>query len=335
MPRGRRKGEGTGPRPVAWAGPFLDALGRTGNVRVSAEAAGIDVTGAYNRRQRCAAFREDWLRILAEREARAAGDLRDAASVGSGDSEDGRVSSPLALPPGDAGRVPPSPAGGEGMVARTSATGAKMVRVATARWGRNAEESFLGELAASANVRQAARAAGFSAETIYRRRLKSRPFAQAWDAAIEVGKARLKAMLVEAAQRSFDPGALPIGEEPGRDVSISEAIHILKLKGGEGSLHDAVDTGEGRYGGGRGSRRPEPMMTEQEVGELRLKIIEKLERTLELDIQDKLEEGFTKVGDDWIPPGWVREDGTSREEAARIADEAEQARKAEQATMYP
>ena len=38
--------------PPLWPQAFLDALARTGNVRVSAEVAGVDVTSAYIRRAR-------------------------------------------------------------------------------------------------------------------------------------------------------------------------------------------------------------------------------------------------------------------------------------------
>jgi hypothetical protein len=88
----------------------------------------------------------------------------------------------------------------------------------------------LTELTVSGSVRRAAQAAGFSTTAIYKQRAKSRHFAAAWDAAVEAGKARVQAYLVEAATRTFDPDELPIadGAEVPK-VSISEAINIAKL----------------------------------------------------------------------------------------------------------
>ena len=48
-------------------------------------------------------------------------------------------------------------------------------------YGKGAEERFLAELAASANVQRAAAAAGFSAATVYKRRLKDARFAEGWE----------------------------------------------------------------------------------------------------------------------------------------------------------
>lgn len=283
MPRGRKKGEGAGVRAVAWEEAFLAALGRTGNVRASAEAAGVDVTAAYNRRQRCAEFREAWARVLCEREARASG------AAGGG----------FALTPLASGESP-SPGTGEGYVARSTATGVKLARVGTARWSGKAQARFLAELAASANVKRAAAAAGFSPEAVYKRRLKTPAFGQAWDAAIEVGKARLKAMLVEAAANSFDPDALPVDGEPARHVSVGEAIHILRLKSGEGSLA-AVPPAAGSSIASCGCD-----MSEEGIAEVKARIIAKLLRLREQDSEGRLAEGWVMDGEHWIPPGWVR-----------------------------
>jgi hypothetical protein len=172
----------------------------------------------------------------------------------------------------------------------------KVIKGSDARWGKRAEERFLVELTVSANVRRAAEAAGFSTTAVYQRRLKNRHFATAWDAALEVGKARVQGFLVEAASRTFDPDELPIGDERELPkVSISEAINIAKLRAA-GPAWDA---------------------DEQEIDEDRLKgvrehILEKLQRLRERAI----EEGWTEhqletpLGRDgsirevWLPPGY-------------------------------
>ena len=123
----------------------------------------------------------------------------------------------------------------------------KLIKGSEARWGKRAEERFLTELTVSANVRVAARAAGFSTAAVYKRRLKDRHLAAAWDAAVETGKARVQAYLVEAATRTFDPDELPIGDE--REipkVSIAEAINIAKMPPREGGA------AAGSAKGGRG-----------------------------------------------------------------------------------
>lgn len=61
---------------------------------------------------------------------------------------------------------------------------------ATGRWSQEAEARFLGELAATANVRAAAAAAGFSTTAIYKRRAAWPGFSAAWDAALDQGYAR-------------------------------------------------------------------------------------------------------------------------------------------------
>lgn len=294
MGRGRKKGEGTGLRAVTWEEPFLAALARTGNVAASAVAAGIDVSGAFNRRRRSPTFREAWLTVLAEREARAGGLVL--------------VAEPVAAAQG----MECVPAvGGGALVPRTSRGGAQLARVGTGRWGARAEEAFLGELAGSANVKAAAAAAGFSAEAVYRRRLKVPAFAQAWDAAIEVGKARLKALLVEAAGRSFDPDSLPVGEEgAGRHVSVGEAIHILRLKGGEGSVAAAAQGKDEGVPGECGCS-----YTPEQVDELRMRIFNKLQRVREIGDREMQEAGWLRYGDHWIPPGWVPGPGASEADA--------------------
>ena len=96
------------------------------------------------------------------------------------------------------------------MVARPDG---KLVKASDARWGKEAKETFLVELTMSANVRKAARAVGFSTPALYRQRIKDPHFAAAWDSAIETGKARVQAYLVEAATQTFDPDELPIGDD--------------------------------------------------------------------------------------------------------------------------
>jgi hypothetical protein len=166
-----------------------------------------------------------------------------------------------------------------------------VIKGSDARWGKRAEAGFLAELTVSASVRRAAAAAGFSTTAVYRQRLKSGRFAASWDAALETGRARLQAHLVEAANRTFDPDELPIGDgiEPPK-VSVSEAINIAKMgasasggvarggKGFEGRTYDETgfDT---------------TPITREEWEGARENIFNRLQRLREQDEEQELETG--------------------------------------------
>jgi len=204
---------------------FLKQLERTGNVRLAAEGAGVDFSTAYQRRKRHGEFAERW-----------EGALKSFADS---------PPEPLSLQP-----PPAAPSlsreGERGFELRPDG---KLIKGSDARFGKRAEERFLTELTVSGNVRRAAEAAGFSTTAVYKRRLKSRHFAAAWDAAVETGKARVQAYLVEAATRTFDPDELPIadGAEPMK-VSIGEAINIAKLPARDGGAATGFAKGWGLEG---------------------------------------------------------------------------------------
>jgi hypothetical protein len=219
-------------REPRWVPVFLKHLERSGNVRLAAEGAGVDFSTSYQRRKRHGEFAERWEGALAAFASRAV--------------EAGRAlhAGPSTIP--SAGNGPP-PRSGEELVGRPDGT---LIRASEARWSPRKEEAFLIELTVSGSVKLAAKAAGFSTTAVYRRRLKDRRFAAAWGAAVETGKARVQAYLVEAATRTFDPEELPIGDE--REipkVSIAEAINIAKLP-----VRDGPSTGSERGGVGGGSR---------------------------------------------------------------------------------
>lgn len=260
----------------------MAALGSCGNVTRAASLAGVDVTGPYNRRARYPEFRAAWERVMAEREVRAAS---GHGAIGRERQREVNALIPLAC--GES----PSPGTREGLVL-AGANGLRLGRGAVSRWSRQAEERFLEELTASANVARAAAAAGFSAAAIYKRKLRDQHFAAGWDAAIAVGRARLEAHLLVAAERSFDPEGLPVAEGAPQ-VSVTEAISILKHKPAGASASEwECDNDAG--------------MSEAEVKALREKIIAKLERVRAIDEREKLDGGWTRDGEDWIPPGWVR-----------------------------
>lgn len=270
-------------REPRWVGPFLKALERMGNVRLAAERAGVDFSTAYQRRKRHGEFAERWEGALAARAAEQAareGVLHEAPST---------IPSAGNGPPPSAGIPPAHPRrrnldsgsarAGEELVARPDG---KLVKASDARWGKEAKETFLVELTMSANVRKAARAVGFSTPALYRQRIKDPHFAAAWDSAIETGKARVQAYLVEAATQTFDPDELPIGDD--REipkVSIGEAISIARLKAAASASPGikGADYGEGEF------------VTNEQIAEARQRILDRLERIAENVVEHERESG--------------------------------------------
>ena len=259
-----------------WVRAFLAALGACGNVTRAAALAGIDTTGPYNRRSRYPEFRAEWDRIVAAREARAVG------------LSNGQEPPPPAARPAEDGRE------------ELSVSGAGAVRVAASRWSKAAEEMFLTELTINANVQRAAKAAGFSQATVYKRRARDGHFAAGWDAAIAVGRARLESFLIVQAERNFDPEAMPIGEgEP--KVTVNEALGILKHK-----AEGADRPGRRRRGDGYMDWvTDDDVAAMEEAKEAKQRILDRLGRLAERMDREKAEQGWTKHGDHWIPPGWV------------------------------
>src|SRR5688572_27257054 len=154
-----------------WQLAFLEALARTGVVKLAAEAAGVTARGASTRRARDATFAQGWDTAIRAHRAEHAQRLLSAEAERS-------------------------------LVARPGEGGAVLQRAGQSRWTKAAEEKFLIELTTSGNVSRAAKAAGFTKATAYKQRMKDRHFTAAWNAAIETGKARVQGYLVEAATRA-------------------------------------------------------------------------------------------------------------------------------------
>ena len=263
-------------REPRWVPVFLKHLERSGNVRLAAEGAGVDYTTAYQRRKRHGAFAERWEGALRLYGSQFAQDERE------GDTPPSPCGA-AACPPDRLNAASTSsspsspPKGGEDYVARPDG---KLIRASEARWSPRKEEKFLLELTMSGSVKLAAKAAGFSTAALYKRRLKDKRFAAAWEAAVETGKARVQAYLVEAATRTFDPDELPIGEAPELpNVSIGEAINIARLqhaggrgRGGKDSHFDGweADHEEYRDACERIIERLERMSAQREAEERRL-----------------------------------------------------------------
>lgn len=248
----------------------MKALGETGIAAAAARTAGIGVRAAYKRRKANPTFAAAW---------DAAADLHRSEQA----KQAMRAAGELAV----------SRRGG-GQVALAGQT----------RWSRRGEEAFLTELAVTANVKRASAAAGFTPSGLYARRRKDPHFAQAWDAAVADGRARIEAFLVEAADRTFDPGGIADDAELPK-MTIAEAIKVLQLaqgRSGRPARGSAEPCGRGWIGDPEwGTPEDEARMAEVREG-----IIGKLERLREREEREKLEAGWTKNGGHWVPPGYER-----------------------------
>lgn len=255
-----------------WTIAFLRALERTGDVRASAEDAGIDHSTAYARRRAHGEFALGWDAALAAHRTRVESDqAADFASLSN--------------------VTPPPPHQGEG------SSGAQVKRAGHDRWSERKEKLFFTELAATANVKRAAAAAGVSPNAVYQRRMRDRHFKAKWAAVLETGRAAIEMKLVEAANRTFEPDELDVGDVQPK-VSVAEAIRIVQVHGSKAQQEELPDPFAERAAS----------MTEDEVNEIRENIIRKLRRMRERDMPDMIAAGwsFDEEHDRMVPPGWVR-----------------------------
>lgn len=118
-----------------------------------------------------------------------------------------------------------------GRVVRPAKNGkTKIIDTNGKRWSDRTERVFLELLAATCNVRLAAREIGFSSTAIYKRRMRYPAFAALWAQAMEHGYARIEAQLVERATDSMVrielEGDWEAGGEP---LSNAEMMNLLRL----------------------------------------------------------------------------------------------------------
>lgn len=290
-----------------WVIPFLRALARTGEVRAAAEDAGIDHTTAYVRRRTHVEFAGLWRGALAAHERwkqlqqeEGIAAIRDAPSPGSPPASSRTPVCPQHT--GPAATSPPERGRGE-----LVASAGRVKRVGEGRWTQAKEKAFFAELAATANVSRAAKAAGVSTNAVYARRMKQPLFRAKWDAVLETGRAAIEMKLVEAANRTFDPDELDVEIPEQPKVSVAEAIRIVQLHGSRKQQEELPDP----YAEEAANMSPD------DVEELRERIIRKLRRMRERDMPDRIAEGwsFDEEADHMVPPGWVRagSKGPSRE----------------------
>ena len=276
-------------RKPRWVTPFLRALERTGEVRAAALDAGIDYSTAYARRRGHGAFASAWDaalvahagRVKVDEEAEIAA-IRNAPSpshsfaAGPSLSREGR---------------------GADREEMTVSSG-QVKRIGKGRWSKAKEAVFFEELAATANARMAADAAGVSSSAVFARRLKNRLFAAKWDAVVRASKESIQLYLVEETKKTFDPDELDTGDVAPR-VTIDQAIRIAQLNASKTREAEALPNpfaDKAAAMGGNG------------VDELKEGIFAKLMRLRERTQREQLEAGwaYDESFDLMIPPGYVQ-----------------------------
>ena len=221
-----------GPRPLTRAQQlenraFLRALRSCGNVREAARAVGAHRAKFTKRRAKHPAFAQAWDAALVLAHAA----LRD-------------------VPVDRTARAVAEP-----RVTRTAAGRLQLRRHQPGRLDRAAEQRFLAALSASANVRLAAKAAGFSHAAFYRRKRADPGFAREWGLALAEGFERLELALLEGMQpeafagddwRRNDPPAIP-------PMTANQALQLLylhqkevRLGGQHPELNPRLSPGESR-----------------------------------------------------------------------------------------
>lgn len=260
----------------------MRAVERTGDVRASAEDAGIDHSTAYARRKAHDEFGAAWdaamYRYSVAKEEREREEIAAFQAGAHGPP-----------PPRPVSLGCPSPAG-EGLVV----SGTQRKRAGHDRWSDRKEKAFFDELAATANVKRAAKAAGVSANAVYQRRMRNAHFRAKWAAVLETGRAAIEMHLVEAANRSFEPDELDVGDVQPK-VTVAEAIKITQRgPKAQQQAADPYDDPEYDYEG--------------EVADIRERLVQKLQALRRRDRPALLAQGWSydEEYDREIPPGWVR-----------------------------
>lgn len=187
--------------PPQWRRVFLRVLGQGANVREAALAAGIDHSTAYQYRRRNPHFARLW--------KDAVGKAREAMAQG-------QVPEELAF------------ADARPRAIRSSKNGNTCVMaVGEGRWSEEVEEKFFTILAATGNVKEAARQINMSTTSLYNRRKIWPAFDARWDEVICLATERLAVQLLMSASNLLEPPDLPVPDLEGMSVDL--AIRVAQL----------------------------------------------------------------------------------------------------------
>jgi hypothetical protein len=197
------------PRQTAENARFLQALARTGNVRLACQALGLNRSTYFKRRARSPAFAAAWDAAIRVAEVT----LLTAENRHSPD------------------RAPAKARGGEPRLTRLSSGRVQLRRSRPGAMTRADEQLFFHALSATANVRLAAAAAGFAHSSFYARARADPAFAREMRLALETGYTRLKAALFAAASpESHEGDAWRQGDLPPLPpLTADEVLQLLHL----------------------------------------------------------------------------------------------------------
>jgi hypothetical protein len=208
---------------------FLVVLAQTGNVRLSAREIRRAYSTMQHRRSANAAFAQEWDAALAAAHARfhLGGGKRGPEGEVRNGTKKKKVDPRFR---GDDGRGLRT-AGGEPVVVRTRAGKLQLRLAHRGKLTRAAEQAFLYALAASANVRLSAAAAGASARAFYRRRRQNGAFAREMRLALETGYERLEMAALKAAlpESHKDDAWRQCAPAPIPPMSADQALQLLYL----------------------------------------------------------------------------------------------------------
>lgn len=284
------------PRPFTRAqmqenAAFLRALARTGNAREAARVLGVHRSTFTKRRASHPGFAAQWTAALAAAHARLTG------------------------------ANPAARADGAARPMRTASGRVQLGRLKPRALDRAAEQAFLTALAATANVRLAAAAAGFSHGAFYHRRRQDPGFAREMRMALAEGYDRIEAALLEgwspdsheqADWRHNDRAPIP-------PMSPDQALQLLHLHQKEvrlGGTHELLRTR-------RGEPREVQILRLQLVGEQRqerererFRVAEAARREAEERRQPVAEPPATLPALDQVT-GWSKASGKAPHHAGR------------------
>ncbi len=202
-------------RQAAQNAAFLASLRRTGNAREAARALGYNRSTFTMRRAVHPAFAAKWDAALAL--ANAALNLPSRLREGAGEGEG---SAPNAAVPT-----------GSPTITRTAGGRLQLRRPTVNRLDHAAEQAFLAALSATANIRLAAAAAGFSHSAFYARRKASPAFAREMRLALAAGYETVESALIAGSLpgthdhdewRHNDPPPIP-------PMTANQALQLLHL----------------------------------------------------------------------------------------------------------
>jgi hypothetical protein len=200
------------PRQEAENLAFLEALRRTGNPRLAAASLGVHRSTYCKRRAKSAVFATRWdAAILA---------CHAALKLGGGPR-----------PPDGAGGVRTT--GGEIMVGRTRGGRLQLRRAPPGRMTAAGERHFLRAVAASANIRLSAAAAGFTHSAFYQKMKKHPVFARETKISLTIGYDRLESAAMERMLQTLhgNPAWLAdaLAHNPLPPMSFDQAFQLLCL----------------------------------------------------------------------------------------------------------